>query len=71
MDFGGAPNEQPVVARVRMLDGSTINLDEFAWKDRELAARSALLGSFRLPIEKIAELVYDPALPAVPAAVKK
>ncbi|MEZ0253691.1 MAG: hypothetical protein ACAI37_00335 [Chthoniobacter sp.] len=71
VDFGGAPNEQPVVARVRMLDGSTINLDEFAWKDRELAARSALLGSFRLPIEKIAELVYDPALPAVPAAVKK
>lgn len=71
VDFGGAPNVQVVVARVRLLDGSTLNLDEFAWKDREFTARSALLGNIRLLIEKIAELVYDPALPSVPVAVKK
>lgn len=71
VDFGGMPNVQPVVARVRLLDGSTLNLDEFAWQGNELTARSTLFGSFRLPIEKIAELVYDPALPSVPMAVKK
>lgn len=71
VDFGGAPNGQPVVARVRLLDGSTLNLDEFEWKDGELVAHSVLLGNFHLPIEKVAELVYDPALPSVPMAVKK
>lgn len=71
VDLGGMPNVQPVVARARLLDGSTLNLDEFAWQGNELTARSALLGSFRLPIEKIAELIYDPALPPVPVALKK
>jgi len=66
VDFGGEMHPEHTAARLRLVDGTTINVDGFHWKDRELTAHSAILGDMRLPLGAVAELVYDPPLPHVP-----
>jgi hypothetical protein len=67
IDFGGAPQPERAAARLRMTDGSVINLDAFRWQNRELVAHSATLGDLRLAAAVVSELVFDPAPPRPPA----
>jgi hypothetical protein len=63
VDFGGAMDTQRAAARVRLADGSTINVDGFQWDGHELTAHSAILGDLRLPVGAVQELVFDPVAP--------
>jgi hypothetical protein len=66
VDFGGDLHPHHTAARLRLADGSSLNVDDFHWKEHELTAHSATLGDLRLPAAAIAELIYDPALPHAP-----
>ena len=69
VDFGGAIDEQRAAARIRLADGSAVNVDAFHWDGHELAAHSLVLGEVRLPAEAVHELIFDPPLPRPPANV--
>ncbi|MEP6670577.1 MAG: hypothetical protein ABJF10_15560 [Chthoniobacter sp.] len=66
VDFGGAMDSRHAAARVRLTDGSIVNIDEFKWNGRELTAHSGTLGNMRLPGSVVSELILDPRLPAAP-----
>jgi hypothetical protein len=68
VDFGGAMDTPPSPARVRLADGTAVNVERFQWDGHELTAHSAAFGDLRLPAEAVHELIYDPALPHPPAA---
>jgi hypothetical protein len=58
--FGGALAPEKVAGRIRLVDGSVMNVDTFRWDHGELTAHSAALGEMRVPAAAVAELVYDP-----------
>ncbi len=65
-DFGGELQPRRSAARLWLVDGTVLTVDDFQWKERELTAHSATVGELRLPLGAIAELIYDPALPHAP-----
>ncbi|MDR3406288.1 MAG: hypothetical protein P4L99_27640 [Chthoniobacter sp.] len=67
VDFGGTLDTQKVAARLRLADGTIVNMDRFQWDGREWAVHSATFGDLRLPGGVVSELVYDPAPAHVPA----
>jgi hypothetical protein len=69
LDFGGAMDPKRTPARLRLEDGTTLNVETFHWDGNELTAHSLTLGDFRLPADIVQEIVYDPALPRAPMAV--
>jgi hypothetical protein len=69
LDFGGAMEAMRAPARLRLADGTTVNVDAFRWEGAELTAHSGTLGDLRLPAESVHEIVYDPAPPQPPMAV--
>ena len=69
VDFGGTIDAQRSPARVRLVDGATLNVDAFHWDGHELVAHSSVLGEVRLPAEAVHELIFDPPLPRPPANV--
>ncbi len=69
VDFGGEPTPLRAAARVRLQDGSVINLDTFHWLGRTLAAHSPAIGDLILPVGKINELIFDPDPARMPHAI--
>jgi hypothetical protein len=61
VEFDGALSPEKALGRIRLADGSAINVDTFRWNGRELVAHGATLGDLRLPIGVVSELIYDPA----------
>jgi hypothetical protein len=61
IDFGSAPIAEPVAGRIRLRDGTKLDVDRFAWDGRILSAHSGLLGEFEVPAESVAEFIYHPA----------
>jgi hypothetical protein len=61
VNFGGAMDAPRALARIRLTDGTMLNLDEFQWDERGVSAHSPTLGDLRLPRAAIAELIYAPA----------
>ncbi len=62
IDFGGSAAPERAVARLRLPDGSAINLDRFHYENHELIAHSETLGDLRLPEKAMWELLFDPPL---------
>lgn len=58
IEFGTARVLDRSPGRIRLDDGSTINVDSFQWDGSILSAHSATLGDLHLPAESVAELVY-------------
>ncbi|HSI10563.1 MAG TPA: hypothetical protein VK961_00905 [Chthoniobacter sp.] len=69
LDFGGAMEARRAPARLRLADGTTINVETFQWEGAELTAHSGTLGDLRLPADTIQEIIFDPAPPQPPMAV--
>ncbi len=61
VEFGGALQPEKSAGRIRLADGSAINVDTFRWDGHELVAHSATLGDLRLSAGAVSELIYDPA----------
>ena len=66
VDFGGTMDAPQAAARVRLTDGTLLNLDEFRWDEHGLSAHGATLGDLHLPRQAIAELIYAPARSRAP-----
>ncbi len=69
LDFGGTMDPKRTPARLRLEDGTTLNVETFRWDGNELTAHSLTLGDFRLPADIVQEIIYDPAVPRAPMAV--
>lgn len=69
LDFGGTMDPKRAPARLRLEDGTTLNVDAFRWDGNELTAHSVTLGDFRLPADSVQEIIYDPAVPRAPMPV--
>jgi hypothetical protein len=69
IDFGGEPVPQRAAARIRLPDGSSLNLDTFRFVGRQLTALTQTLGELRLPAGVLSELILDPPLPHPPHAI--
>lgn len=69
LDFGGTLETKRAAARLRLDDGTTVNVDRFHWEGAELSAHSPTLGDLRLPTAATREIIYDPALTRPPQAV--
>jgi hypothetical protein len=69
LDFGGTMETKHAPARLRLDDGTTLNVETFRWEGNELTARSTALGDLRLPAAIVREIIYDPAQPRAPMAV--
>jgi hypothetical protein len=70
VDFGGVFAPRQSAARIRLLDGETINLDAFHVEGESLVAHSETLGELWLPLNSLSELVVHPALPRSPAPLR-
>lgn len=66
IDFGGAAAPQRAVARLRLPDGSAINLDRYHFENHELIAHSETLGDLRVPAKAVWELLFEPPLARPP-----
>jgi hypothetical protein len=64
--FRGEPSAARAPGRVRLHDGTVINVESFRWDGKELVARGLNIGEFRLAAEDVRELVFDPDEPAAP-----
>ena len=64
--FRGEPSPVRAAGRVRLHDGTVINVESFRWDGNELTARGLNVGEFRLAAEEVRELVFDPDEPAAP-----
>ncbi|MEP6670576.1 MAG: hypothetical protein ABJF10_15555 [Chthoniobacter sp.] len=60
VDFGGTALAERAAGRIRLADGSSINVDAFQWDGRELAAHSPALGNVQLYAATVAEIIFDP-----------
>src|SRR5205823_1999528 len=69
LDFGGPMEIKPAPARLRLGDGTTVNVDAFRWDGNELTAHSTTWGDLRLPAGVVQQIIYDPAQPRPPMAV--
>jgi hypothetical protein len=70
VDFGGALESRRASARLRLDDGTTLDVETFRWEGDALTAHSATFGELHLPATAVREIVYDPALARAPLAVK-
>ncbi|MEP6670578.1 MAG: hypothetical protein ABJF10_15565 [Chthoniobacter sp.] len=61
VDFGGALDAQKVAGRLRLVDGTVVNVERFNWDGHALTAHSSTLGDLRLPDGVVSELIYDPS----------
>jgi hypothetical protein len=73
IEFGGAFTPEQSKARVRLTDGTSLNLDGFEYDGDQITMHSADLGELKLAANSIAELVIRPlpAKPPQPMAEKK
>jgi hypothetical protein len=60
IDFGGKLEPEKAVARLRLADGSSFNVDTYRWTAQELTAHSSVIGGVRLPANAVTELVFNP-----------
>jgi hypothetical protein len=60
VEFGGKLLPERAAARIRLADGTAVNVDAFNWDGRELTAHSATLGDLHLPGGVASELIFDP-----------
>lgn len=70
-DFGGSTSSQPAAGRIRLIDGSILNLDTAQWTGDGLNAHHAVLGNIHVPLSAVAEIVVAPTplhAPIAPAA---
>jgi hypothetical protein len=58
--FRGEPSAARAPGRIRLYDGSVINVESFRWDGSGLAARGVNIGDFRLAVDDVRELVFDP-----------
>jgi hypothetical protein len=58
--FGGEFAQMPSAARLRLVDGSVVHMTSFECQDRTVSSHSDLFGDIHLPLESIAEIVFDP-----------
>jgi len=61
IDFGGSPSATRAAARVRIADGTVLNLQDFRWDGATLRGESAAFGSIEVPAKNISELILSPA----------
>lgn len=61
VDFGGEPEPKRSPGRVRLVDGSLVDVNAFQWDAAWLSAHSATLGDLRLGATEVSELLFDPA----------
>jgi hypothetical protein len=66
IEFGAAAPANAAAARLRLVDGTTLNVDAFHYGERELTAHSETWGDLHISRDAIAELVYAPAVPHPP-----
>jgi len=60
-DFGTAPVEEQSAGRIRLRDGTTLNVDAWQYDGRELTAHHPFLGDLHVPAQAVAELIFSPA----------
>jgi hypothetical protein len=66
VDFGGTMQPKQTAGRVRLIDGSSLDVDAIQWDDQGLTAHSASLGNVRMEASAVSELLFDPAIPRPP-----
>ncbi len=69
VQFGGAMKVTPADARIRLRNGTAIQVDRFAWDGEELVAHSEALGDIRLPHAEVSELIPAPPATRLPADI--
>lgn len=73
VDFGGTMQARPAAGRVRLGDGSSLDVDTFQWDGHTLTAQSAALGPVQVEAGALSELIFHPAplQPPPPAKMRK
>ena len=69
--FRGEPSPARNAGRIRLHDGTVLNVESFRWDGSELTARGLNIGEFRLAASEIRELVFDPDEPGAPDTAAK
>jgi hypothetical protein len=62
VDFSGGPAPKPSPGRLRLTDGSLVDVDALQLDNQGLSAHSATLGDVRLGAAMVSEIIFDPAL---------
>jgi hypothetical protein len=73
IEFGGEPVARPLAGRIRLSDGSVINLDGYRLEQGVLTGESPAFGPIKFPVKEVAELIFSPSparFPKVVAATK-
>ena len=60
LDFGGAAAPERANGRLRLADGSVLQVDDFHLDAAGISGHSAVIGDFHLPPGALAELALDP-----------
>ncbi len=61
IDFGSSPSAVRAAARIRIADGTVLNLQDFRWDGATLRGESAAFGQVEVPAKNISELILSPA----------
>lgn len=56
-DFGGSTSFGPTAGRIRLVDGSILNVDAAQWANDGLNAHHAILGNIHVPLDALAEII--------------
>jgi hypothetical protein len=73
IDFGGAPVERTLGARLHLAGAGCLTVASYHVENDTVTCRSEMLGELRLPLHAVQELVFTPPkmVPADPNAVKE
>ncbi len=63
INFGTAFSPRRTAARLRLRDGSSLNIDAYHFENGEVKGSSDTLGEIRVPESALAELILAPTLP--------
>ncbi|HEY2342731.1 MAG TPA: hypothetical protein VGH90_06865 [Chthoniobacteraceae bacterium] len=66
IELGGRPAPKPTANRIRLMDGSSLNITSFRCDGHDITVQSETFGDLHLPSSAVSELVLDPAPPRAP-----
>lgn len=62
-EFGGDATPAHPAGRLRLVDGSVVNVDAMQWTGEEVSAHHANFGDLHVPLDAVAEIIFAPAQP--------
>jgi hypothetical protein len=61
IEFGVTPSPDRPAARLRLIDGTVLNLRDFTWEDAKFRGETLALGMLEVAAGTVSELIFSPA----------